>query len=121
VSCTPRYAPPEAINAYEAGTDITVAPSLDIWAVAVIAYECLTCCPAFGSFGAMEEACECARGLQPYPWEQPTEELVEEWRKSRLRALFSDALSRDPALRPTAQALLDGLLELNRATSHATS
>jgi serine/threonine protein kinase len=117
VSCTLRYAPPEAINAHTAGAEIVVEPSLDIWAVGVIMFECLTGERTFHIYGGAEEVYECAEGAKMYPWEVPAEELPHSWRRSRARKLFSDCLLRDPAARPTAQQLLQSLSKLSDATS----
>jgi serine/threonine protein kinase len=117
VSCTVHYAAPEAINARAAGAKIIVEPSLDIWAVGVIMFECITGGRAFHIFGDAQEVYECAEGAKMYPWEVPAEELPMSWRRSRARKLFSDCLSRDPAARPTAQQLLQSLSKLSDATS----
>jgi serine/threonine protein kinase len=117
VSCTLRYAAPEAVNAHTAGAEIVVEPSLDIWAIGVIMFECLTGGRTFHVYGGLEEMYECAEGVKMYPWEVPAEELPQSWRSSRARKLFSGCLDRDPAARPTAQQLLQSLSKLSDATS----
>jgi serine/threonine protein kinase len=120
VSCTLRYAPPEAINAHRSMSKLTVEPSLDIWALGVIMFECLAGCPAFRIHSGVEEVFECAQGLQPYPWERPLEKIPEGWSKSRACTFFKSCLARDPAARPTANQLLKSLHKLSNTTSHAT-
>lgn len=110
--CSLGYAPPEAINAHTTRSDLTVEPSLDIWAIGVIVYECLAGCRAFDRHGGVEEVYECAQGLQPYPWERRLEELPEGWRKFRARSIFDSCLQRNPAARPRAEELQQGLLGL---------
>jgi serine/threonine protein kinase len=117
VSCTLRYAPPEAINAHTAGMDMVVDPSLDMWAIGVILFESLSRSRTFQIHGGAEEAYECAEGAKQYPWERPVEELPVQWRRSRACSLFSRCLSRDPAARPTANQLLQSLHRLSDATS----
>jgi serine/threonine protein kinase len=117
VSCTLRYAPPEAINAHTAGTNIIVDPSLDMWAIGVIVFESLTKSRAFQVHGGVEEAYECAEGAKLYPWERPVEELPAQWRRSRACSLFLQCLERDPAARPTAEQLLQSLVKLSDCTS----
>jgi serine/threonine protein kinase len=77
VSCTVRYAPPEAIQAHTAGAELVVEPSLDIWVIGVILFECLSGGHAFHVFGGSEEVYECAEGAKPYAWEVSTVELPE--------------------------------------------
>jgi serine/threonine protein kinase len=116
VSCSPLYAPPEAINAYEAKEQISIEPSLDIWAIGVIVYECLARCRAFHAHSALEKVFECAQGLEPYPWERPLHDLPEGWLNSRSRTFFGTCLLRDAAARPTAAQLLKSLNKLNNTT-----
>lgn len=117
MSCTALYAPPEAVNALEAGAEIVVNPSLDIWAIGVILFESLSGRRAFHVYSAVEEVHECAEGIKPYAWEGPVEQLPAGWRRSRARELFSKCLSRDPAARPSALQLLQGLHRLSDSTS----
>jgi serine/threonine protein kinase len=121
VSCTLCYAAPEVINAREDRAELTVEPSLDIWAIGVIVFECLAGCRVFGGHGAFEQVVEFAKGLQQYPWERPSKEIPKGWRRSRACSLFSSCLSRDPTVRPTAEQLLKGLHKLSNTTSVGAS
>jgi serine/threonine protein kinase len=116
VSCTLAYAPPEAINAHSAREALTVGPSLDMWAVGVILYECLSGRPAFTFPGIIEEVFECATAELPYPWERPAEDLLEGWRKSKARTFFQACLARDPAARLSAKQLLSDMRKLSSST-----
>jgi serine/threonine protein kinase len=116
VSCTLAYAAPEAINAHSDRTELTVHPSLDMWAIGVILYECLSGRPAFTFPGMIEEVFQCARGELPYPWERPSLELPEGWRKSKARSFFQTCLSREPAARPSAKQLLASMRKLSSST-----
>jgi serine/threonine protein kinase len=116
VSCKLAYAPPEAIDVHNARAELTVDPSLDMWAVGVILYECLSGSPAFTFPGIIEEVFECARGEGPYPWERPAEELPEGWRKSKARSFFQARLTRDPTARPSAKQLLSSMHRLSSST-----
>lgn len=49
-SFTPTYAAPEAMRAYKAGTGCIAQPSMDAWAMGVMAFELLTHKPAFDKF-----------------------------------------------------------------------
>jgi hypothetical protein len=64
------------------------------------------------------ELCETV-GDKPYPWEDLTEELPENWCRSRACRLFSSCLSKDPTERPSAQELLSRLHKLLDNTSVA--
>ena len=46
-SFTPTYAAPEVVLAYKAGAPCVAAPSMDAWAMGVMAFELLTHKPAF--------------------------------------------------------------------------
>jgi serine/threonine protein kinase len=120
VSCTPLYAPPEALKAHETGEPLTVEASFDMWSIGVIVYECLAGCRAFRPHSAAEEVFECAHAMMPYPWEQPLENLPKGWSKSRTRTFFSGCLQRDPAARPTAAQLLSSMHKLNNTTIRAS-
>ena len=117
MSCTPLYAPPEAILAHVAREQLTVTPALDIWALGVIIYECLTGQVTFSRFSGMEEVLGCAQGTRPYPWERPAAEQPPEWRKARARPVFERCLARDPGLRPTASTLMQYVRRLDSMTT----
>lgn len=107
--CTLPYAPPEAINADRDREDLTVAPSLDIWALGVIVFEALTGQPPFPPCCGSRSIAACAAGETPYPWETGVGEVPEAWTNARMHELVAPCLSRDPAQRPSAQALLEAL------------
>jgi serine/threonine protein kinase len=57
-SFTPTYAAPEVVRAYKAGTTCIAQPSMDAWAMGVMAFELLTGKPAFDKFkGGAEKVC----------------------------------------------------------------
>jgi serine/threonine protein kinase len=118
VSCSLLYAAPEAINAHIAAAELTVEPSLDVWAIGVIVYECLTGTPTFSSLDTKETVFGCAKGDVAYPWERDVHELPDRWRRSRARNIFGDCLSRDAAARPTAAQLVKSLGKLNSNTTN---
>jgi serine/threonine protein kinase len=111
VSCSLGYAPPEVVNAHADKSELVVEPSLDMWAIGVIVYECLAGCRAFDC--GVREVQECAKGSKPYPWERPLQELPRGWRKSRARNVFQGCLSRDPKARPSAADVQQHLLKLS--------
>ena len=80
--------------------------SLDMWALGVIVYESVTDRPALSRYGGFEEARNCARGAQPYPWERSDNAAAAAWSESQCGAAFAQCLARDPEERPTAAALL---------------
>lgn len=106
-----RYAPPEVIRALEGGQrTIQADPAVDIWAIGVIAFELLTGERALHPSGLEPAAAETAAldaisGRSQLPWEQaeagPQLEKLRGLKRTVLRCL-----ERDPARRPSAQALL---------------
>ena len=88
------------VDAYTSGQTVTVAAAADIWALGVMAFEALV------GFRAVETTAHvflCASGGQPYPWDEAELPAApERWRKSRLRPVIEQCLTRDAAARPTA-------------------
>ena len=113
--CTLRYAPPEVISAYNRSAKVVVHPSLDIWALGVMAFEALTQRPAFATGAALFAA---AAGDAPFPWAASERAAAPaSWRRSRLRPVVEACLARDAAARPTAAGLLQMLVDLVSASS----
>eukprot|EP00892_Ulva_mutabilis_P005656 jgi/Ulvmu1/3462/UM016_0082.1 len=106
-----RYTPPEVVRELEAGhKTIKVDPAVDIWAIGVIAFELLTGARALPSSGMDPDAAEQAAldaisGRTPLPWEQ--EDAAPALEKLRgLKRTVLRCLERDPARRPSSEALL---------------
>jgi serine/threonine protein kinase len=105
------YCPPEVVLARSAGDAVTAEPSLDIWALAVCVYESLVG-PVLSRYGGAEEATNCARGEQPYPWEWDEEHVPLKWSCARCRSVVERCFARDPAERPPASEVASALQEL---------
>ena len=108
-----KYASPEVVHSYEAGSQtIHVDAAVDIWAIGVIAFELLTGERTFPSTTTTPAESEAAArdalaGRAPLPWEGSGEAARERLEKLRgLRRTVLRCLERDPAKRPTAEALL---------------
>lgn len=108
-----KYAAPEVVQALQAGNKTVIADAaVDIWAIGVIAFELLTGKRAFPSSAmnptetdAMVQA--ALSGHSPLPWEGEGEVVEERLEKLRgLRRSVLRCLDRDPAQRPSAEALL---------------
>ena len=112
--CTLRYAPPEVVNAFIEDTHVAVHPSVDVWALGVMAFEVLSGRHTVQSRG---ELYAFAAGTQPYPWEAAPDTAREPWRKLRLWALVEDCLARDPATRPSAATVVQRLEQTWQKTS----
>ena len=104
--CSLAYAPPEVVNAYVDGSFVTVEPSVDVWALGVMAFEVLS---GRRALYTMAELYACAAGKQPYPWEAAPDAAGEPWRKLRLWSLVLACLARDSAARPTAATVVKQL------------
>ena len=122
ITFSPRYAPPEVAAAEAAGRTTHVAlPSLDIWALGVMAFELLAERPAFPRFtskGAIFASLLERPDAAPLPWEGPAG--AGDLEKLRnLRGPVLACLSRDPAARPTAAALVATINELFGAAAAA--
>lgn len=116
--CTLTYAPPEAVVACLSAEpiEVEVHPSLDVWSLGVMAYECLAQERAFAHFSGRDAILACARGEQRYPWEAPEGELNAAWANSSARKHLEACLSRDPARRPSAAEVQANLNVLGDAT-----
>ena len=101
------YAAPELIHALEAGERSVVAdPSMDMWALGVIAYELLTCTSVFPYGESKQGAMDQLAGRKQLPWEtsDKDEKLS---RLRRLKGTVLQLLHRDPAQRPTAKQVVN--------------
>ena len=112
--CTLAYAPPDIVTAAKANRDVPMTAAQDLWALGVIAYEAVVGAVTFTSVTAIGE---CASGAAQYPWERPLDAQPSAWRRSKLRALITPFLSRDPDARPSAATLLDALGRMGHATT----
>eukprot|EP00892_Ulva_mutabilis_P000505 jgi/Ulvmu1/10455/UM063_0010.1 len=108
-----KYAPPEVMAAVESGCrTIHVDAAVDIWAIGVIAYELLTGERAFPADGltaaeAEKKAQDAIAGRTQLPWEALSDGAKERLGKMRgLKRTVLRCLERDPAKRPSAEALL---------------
>lgn len=110
VSGTLTHTAPEATLAWATGSHLAVQPSLDVWALGVTAFECITGTTMeafYNNDGAKARA--AAAGEIPYPWEGPEAEQPSAWVHAQVRGVLSHCLSRDSAARPTAAALVTSL------------
>ena len=94
-----------------------VEPSLDVWALGVIAYESLTGNAVFPPFSDTKRTHECACGHAQYPWE--VDAAPDTWRKARSRSIFERCLQRRPQARPSAAEVLQALRKLEHVTTYA--
>lgn len=117
VICTLPYAPPEAVNAHFAKTELTVHPSLDIWAVGVVMFEALTGAPAFPRFCGADTIAACAAGEAAYPWEGGADEVPRAWTHARMYPIIAPCLSRDLERRPSAPELMRAFRRLEHMTT----
>lgn len=109
---TLEYTAPEAAIEWESGaTSGRVACSLDIWAFGVVAYELLTRNRAFPSKMSDTEIWSQICGRSLLPWEQLSNGAPHHFR-ARAKGIVLECLHRDPAQRPTAQALVQALRSL---------
>ena len=92
-------------------------PSLDVWALGVIAYECLADTTVFPRFSGADAVLRCASGAAPYPWEAAG--APDTWRKARARPLFEACLQRDAQRRPSAFEVGQALRKLDNVTTGA--
>ena len=100
------FAPPEVVRALQAGKfQMKVEPSVDVWALGMVAYELLTRSRAFPSGMDQDEICDQITGKAPLPWEN---DLTKREKLSKLKQLKPSVLrclSRDPLERPTVEQL----------------
>ena len=68
--CTIAYAAPEILGAYAARQRAPADPAQDVWALGVIAYECLTFTRAFPAFSPAESVFAAAAGHAQYAWDR---------------------------------------------------
>lgn len=112
--CTLRYAAPEVVIAFANKRTVTASPAQDVWALGVMVFEAFTRTPAVDPLGGVDGCTALARGEALYPWEGNVDD--EEFSGSRARQLVESCLTRDPADRPTAAALVEAIrLFSNRA------
>jgi serine/threonine protein kinase len=101
---TLAYAAPEVLAAFAGRQMIPADPAQDIWALGVMAYECLTHSTVFPTFRNPRIVFAVAAGQSKYPWEEDV--LDETFRRSRARKLVLACLDRNPRSRVTAAELL---------------
>jgi serine/threonine protein kinase len=112
---TLAYAAPEVLAAYAARQKIPADPAQDIWALGVMAYECLTHSTVFPVYLEPRVVFAAASGQTKYPWE--TDVLNETFRRSRARQLIAACVTRDPRRRPTAEKLVKMIDNLGNNTT----
>ena len=110
------YAPPEVALLVEAGArSAPAAAAADVWAVGVMGFELLTGERVFPAAaeppqpeeGPDPEVLAALTGRAPLPWEAAAPGAAMRLQKLRgLKDTLLRCLERDPAKRPTAQALL---------------
>ena len=105
---SPGYAAPEVVRAYQAGHFAMPShPAADMWALGVIAYEMLTKERAFGPDASVNEILQRTAGQQPLPWEDPSPQAQAKLSQLRgLKRAVLQCLSRNPAMRPSSQLVL---------------
>lgn len=109
-----NYAAPEVIQALESGRrTVHVNAAVDIWAIGVIAFELLAGERAFPVDGlpsaeTEQAAKDAIMGRTPLPWEALSDGANERLGRLRgMRRTVLRCLDRDPAERPSAQALVN--------------
>lgn len=96
------HAPPEVVATSE--LTVRASPAQDIWAVAVMAFQCFLGRPALDSEAQVRR---CAYEGAPYPWELPGPAQPAKWRDAAaLRAVLEPCLARAAEERPSAAQLL---------------
>lgn len=106
---SPGYAAPEVVATAEAGeARIRVAPSADVWALGVIAFELLTETRVASVDGDRAAFNDALMGRAPLPWEESGPDAVARLRRlRRLRGSILQCLERDPAQRPSSRQVLE--------------
>lgn len=98
--------------------NVPADPAQDIWALGMMAYECLTHSTVFPVYMSPEAVFATAAGDAQYPWEVANKDPS--FHKSKARPVITACLSREPRKRPTAQQLLKMIDALgNNATMEA--
>ena len=101
------YAAPETIEAYTAGEKQVIAyPTVDVWAVGVIAYGLLMR-EVFPPSISAGDVINALLGKAPLPWETATPAELKAL--GRLKGPVLQCLSREPEKRPTSADLLASL------------
>ena len=105
---SPGYAAPEVVKAYMAGhREMPSHPAADMWSLGVIAYEMLTKERAFGPDASAQEMNQRTAGQEALPWEDPSPAAQAKLNQLRgLKRAVLQCLSRNPAMRPSCQLVL---------------
>lgn len=112
---TLHYAPPELLQAAEAGaTAVRVETAPDLWGVGIIAWELLTGERVFEPGMDEGEIADVLAGRGKLPWERPEAAATLVPKLRNLKRSVLKCLARDPAERPSSRELLgswNGLFE----------
>lgn len=121
MACSLPYAAPEILAAVARGArSIQASASADVWALGVVALELLAGRRAFAGTASREAIVAQVTGDTPLPWEPPSATAPELLRRLRvLKRSVLACLARDPAARPTAEAVLDAWHSIFDSTTTA--
>ncbi|NJR43203.1 MAG: hypothetical protein HC767_11675 [Akkermansiaceae bacterium] len=108
---SPAYSPPETLAAAQKrAMHVCARPSMDMWAVGVIAHELALGAPVFPAAKWPRSAVmHAALGLRPYPWEEKVGMVSNLPELRGLGSVVAACLSRDAAKRPSADEFLHAL------------
>jgi serine/threonine protein kinase len=115
------YAAPEIVAAYHAGVKTVLADAAaDMWALGVIAFELLTKQRVFTPTAGVQDVVQRLLGEKPLLWEGDSPATRAKLRELRgLKRAILSCLDRNPANRPTADALLQSWNHMFDATKTA--